>query len=285
MGSSAGQTTADSGQPIYATRSYGQQPPATTGAADATTGRRRSTSDPPALGVPQQANIGGNSRAMPSANALTQMPTLTEENSDATAAQVHGPGLQPPHGDEHTIGESEATVSDYAPSIGSAPPQLEDLDLDSDMVDVLDVVDPEVSTLTTLTNMQNSLFVPNLGRFISRRPLYTITPTATRVSRVGTVPQRPPEPQPLVQETSDDRPSLTHMSTITSTMSASRYAVLPHGKSLEGWTPGEKDEVNDHVRHMLHSKRSKIKRGLKGFGQYVSRRKFQPPKSHQRVYH
>lgn len=68
------------------------------------------------------------------------------------------------------------------------------------------------------------------------------------------------------------RPPLRQMDTITSTLSDSRFAVLPHGKKLEGWTAVEKAELNDHVRHMLHSRRSKFKRGLKGFGAYVSKR-------------
>ncbi|KAK3076956.1 hypothetical protein LTS18_011559, partial [Coniosporium uncinatum] len=46
---------------------------------------------------------------------------------------------------------------------------------DSDIVDYLDVVDPEVSTLSTLTNVQNSLFLPDLGRLYNRRPTYTLT--------------------------------------------------------------------------------------------------------------
>ena len=34
------------------------------------------------------------------------------------------------------------------------------------------------------------------------------------------------------------------------------------------------DELNDHVRHMLHSRRSKFKRSMKGFGQYVRKREY-----------
>jgi hypothetical protein len=130
-------------------------------------------------------------------------------------------------------------------------------------------VDPEISTLTTLTNVQNSLFVPDLGRFLSRRPLYTLTPVPTRLQPVAPAPTRLAEQE---EDEDEDRPGLTHTSTITSTISMSRYAVLPHGKSLAGWSPDEKNELNDHVRHMLHSKRSKFRRGLKGFGQYVKQR-------------
>ena len=130
--------------------------------------------------------------------------------------------------------------------------------------------DPEISTLTTLTNVQNSLFVPDLGRFLSRRPIYTLTPVPTRAQPLAPAPTRLTEQE---EEEGEGRPGLTHTSTITSTVSVSRYAVLPHGKSLAGWSPDEKNELNDHVRHMLHSKRSKFKRGLKGFGQYIRQRK------------
>jgi hypothetical protein len=121
-----------------------------------------------------------------------------------------------------------------------------------------------------LTNVQNSLFVPDLGRFLSRRPIYTLTPVPTRAQPLAPAPTRLTT---HAEEDEEDRPGLTHTSTITSTISVSRYAVLPHGKKLEGWSPDEKEELNDHVRHMLHSKRSKFKRGLKGFGQYVRQRK------------
>jgi hypothetical protein len=147
------------------------------------------------------------------------------------------------------------------------------------------LLDPEVSTLTTLTNVQNSLFVPDLGRFLSRRPVYTLTPSTTRqpVRRASTTAHRPAAPQTGGEEASGGprkdprkdprRPELTHTTTIDSTLSDSRYAVLPHGRDLSGWTQAEKDELNDHVRHMLHSRRSKFRRGMKGFGQYVRRRK------------
>lgn len=59
--------------------------------------------------------------------------------------------------------------------------------------------------------------------------------------------------------------------TITSRLTDSHYAALPHGTNLEGWTAEEKAELDDHVRHMLHSRRARFKRRLKGFGQYVKR--------------
>ena len=60
---------------------------------------------------------------------------------------------------------------------------------------------------------------------------------------------------------------------MTAALGSERFAVLPDGASLEGWTQEDIEELNDHVRHMLHSRRSKFKRAMKGFGQYVKRRK------------
>lgn len=47
------------------------------------------------------------------------------------------------------------------------------------------------------------------------------------------------------------------------------FAVLPHGASLPGWTPEEKAALDDHVRHLLHSRRAKFKRTMRGFGRYM----------------
>lgn len=138
-----------------------------------------------------------------------------------------------------------------------------------------------MQTLSTLTNVQNSLFVPDLGKWINRRPTYTLSQ-----QDVEQQPMRPPPPPPSegMGEIREDRkeeaaaeagtldqPPLQRSSTITSRLTESHYAALPHGASLEGWTEEEKMELDDHVRHMLHSRRSKMKRRLKGFGQYVRR--------------
>jgi hypothetical protein len=81
------------------------------------------------------------------------------------------------------------------------------------------------------------------------------------------------EPQePTIPEAADeDPPQFQRSNTITSRLTDSHYAALPHGTTLEGWTPEEKAELDDHVRHMLHSRRARFKRRMKGFGQYVRR--------------
>lgn len=61
---------------------------------------------------------------------------------------------------------------------------------------------------------------------------------------------------------------------ITSTLDGAQYAILPTGKILVGWSKEDQEELDDHVRHMLHSRRARTKRAMKGFLQYVRRRKF-----------
>ncbi|KAF1928889.1 uncharacterized protein M421DRAFT_92020 [Didymella exigua CBS 183.55] len=159
-------------------------------------------------------------------------------------------------------------------------PADEGMNYTSDMVDVLDTLDPEIATLTSLTNLQNSLFVPNLP-FFNRRPTYNLrrapseTASIEEINRIlgpahAAQAESELQPPPRLQRT-DTEGTTTTLATIDSQLSDSRYAVLPPGTSLEGWSRQDKAEVNDHVRHMLHSKRSKFKRSMRGFGQYVRR--------------
>ncbi|KAI0135302.1 hypothetical protein F4814DRAFT_436981 [Daldinia grandis] len=117
-------------------------------------------------------------------------------------------------------------------------------ELDQDIADLLDVIDPEVSTFNNVTNIQNSLFVPSLGRFINRRPTYQLSIA--------------PEHRTIQEEKDKEEEGFNF-----------NHAVLPDGVFLDGWTDEEKDELNDYVRHMLHSRRSRFKRSMKAFGQYV----------------
>lgn len=169
--------------------------------------------------------------------------------------------------------------------------------------------DPEVSTLTTLTNVQNALFVPDipfLNRYYNRRPTYEltrgpsrvtevsepITPTLTRqVSRLPVNKPVPPTPGPpevppktreqneRVQyrgDSSTPEPllgtELDRRVSITSHVEDDHYAVLPHGVTLDGWSQDDVDMLDDYVRHMLHSRRSKFKQSMKGFGKYIKKR-------------
>lgn len=130
------------------------------------------------------------------------------------------------------------------------------------------LTDPEVATLSSITNVQNSLFVPSLGRFINRRPTYELSIT-DRIP--GAYPPDVPEaegaaaPEPAAAQRGD----MPRAYSITSEITPSHYAVLPSGASLEGWSREEVDQLNDYVRHMLHSRRSRLKRRLRAFGKYV----------------
>ena len=143
----------------------------------------------------------------------------------------------------------------------------------------------------TLTNMQNSLFVPDLGRLVNRRPTYDLTKRAgtgfavrgedgtMRIPRprAGTQGSRPASIKaPAGLPDVDQGVELGHNSSgrrnsVSSQLSESHFAVLPHGVRLEGWSEEDLDELNDHVRHLLHSRREGFKRSMRGFGKYVSK--------------
>ena len=142
--------------------------------------------------------------------------------------------------------------------------------------------------MTTLTNVQNSLFVPDLGRWLNRRPTYDLSSrrttqrTVRETDNADVAKPLPPIPEPstpltpyaTAQEKQDqERTDLQRSHSLTSVLTESHYAVLPHGATLEGWSDEDKDLLNDHVRHLMHSRRARFKRSMKGFGKYVRRRK------------
>lgn len=148
------------------------------------------------------------------------------------------------------------------------------------------VSDPEVSTLNTLNNVQNSLFIPNLGRFFNRQPTYDLSPSQPPpLSRIPTVDETG-ELELKEAGSAEGEASLgpsifgaplSHSHSISSVLSDSHYAVLPHGVVLEGWSEEDKAELNDHVRHLLHSRKAGFKRSMRAFGKYVRTRKHHQP--------
>lgn len=158
------------------------------------------------------------------------------------------------------------------------------------MIDMLDVIDPEVSTLTTLNNVQNSLFIPNLGWLYRRQPTYNLSQsspdTSDEENQIGVAPgdsEMGNQPGAEIDKEKEgkeqgraERPGISRLDTsntissvLTGISESHNYAVLPHGASLPGWTSEEKAALNDHVRHLLHSRRAKFKRSMRGFGRYV----------------
>lgn len=132
-----------------------------------------------------------------------------------------------------------------------------------------------MAALSTLTNVQNSLFIPNLGGWVNRQPTYTLSredeslEPSTSEEAEDLKDTTKPEPE---RPTTLDR--LHTFTSISSVLNEPRFAALPEGTTLEGWTAADVAELNDHVRHMLHSRRSKFKRAMVGFGKYVSKRKY-----------
>ncbi len=152
---------------------------------------------------------------------------------------------------------------------------------DTEMVDLLDVMDPQVSTLSTLTNVQNSLFIPQLGRMVNRQPAYHFSTEPEELRRLQRLKEDLSELKDELKDRAKrkirnilGRPQPIRIPSISSQMNEYHYAVLNHGETLQGWSQSDKDWLDDLVRHSLHSRRAKIKRSLKGFGKYVRRRKF-----------
>lgn len=156
--------------------------------------------------------------------------------------------------------------------------------------------------------MQNSLFVPYLGRHFSRLPAYTldspqegarrgsqssVNAAASHVASSAGASSRPQLQQVGASnriheykgsDAGDDadsseahrlRPTVSADDKVEQALSDENvYFILPDGVNVDGWTEEDKAQLNDFVRHMLHSRRSKFRRSMKGFGKYVSKRKF-----------
>ncbi|KAK8023170.1 hypothetical protein PG991_007051 [Apiospora marii] len=222
--------------------------------------------------------------------------TGPDGNTQATDFGGAGPGMPPERkGLFHRF--SRATMRPDAANNQRRQQQqqlAQQGEYDSNIVDMLDVVDPEVSTLSSITNVQNSLFVPSLGRWVNRRPTYNLTrysdlpggafPSGDGGGVANPSGRHPPETRqqgaprpggpdrPLKDvEEEDETPGRPSVERIPSYMTERFYAVRPQDTSLAEWSDEDLAELNDHVRHMLHSKRSAFKRSMKAFGQYVRR--------------
>ncbi|ROV99450.1 hypothetical protein VMCG_06322 [Cytospora schulzeri] len=253
--------------------------PSRNDAAPGPTGRQQQQQQ---NGQSQRNGQGESSRAADNrrrSSSEPQRPTWLAEPSEARNTLRHLPSVpemsesKPDPAQQKAAGRRGSLLFRTKTKKQPQPPQTaEEAEYDSRIVDFLDVVDPEVSTLTSITNVQNSLFIPSLGRWVNRRPTYDIS----EIQRP--MPGRYPESLANIAEEAqrthsqgEQRPDVDRTYSISSKLEDSHYAVLPHGETLEGWRKEDVDRLNDHVRHMLHSRRSKFKRGLKGFGRYVSR--------------
>ncbi|KAL9101384.1 MAG: hypothetical protein Q9163_003342 [Psora crenata] len=262
-------------------------------------GRRRSSSAPQrpqGLGVPEVDIPGRGTMA-------TSMAAVREEPTVGTYRLLHPATSRPSQGS----GTVEQTLSPVAPrsrvrrvskatlsAFGiedkepvSAAANTADQEYDSSIIDLLDVVDPEVSTLSTLTNVQNSLFVPDLGRYLNRRLTYELTSAPTKDTEPHSSQEHDHKMPPTesIPTKSDEREvnegtgedSLKERRThrrkfsISSELDDSHYAVLPHNFSVEDWKEEDIRALDDHVRHQLHSRKAIFRRKMRGFRKYNSK--------------
>lgn len=234
--------------------------------------RRRSSSDP--LRLNRAAAAGAGQRNPP------YMPEVQEDGIFTGAGRTMPQNLLVPaennairkRGSVASIAGSFLRFPAFNNSSSTSIDQEDPEQFNEQLIDVLDTVDPEVSTLSTLTNVQNSLFIPDLGRYVNRRPTFTLT-RLTETPSPPEAPRPPEEPAPEELEGLDEEEMVARrrqrLTSITSRLDEDHFAVLPQGEQLQGWSTEDVAELNDHVRHMLHSRRESFKRGMKGFGQYV----------------
>ncbi|ESZ97791.1 hypothetical protein SBOR_1800 [Sclerotinia borealis F-4128] len=230
-----------------------------------------STQERPTIRIYRDSSSTPDPRNVPVTRDFSEKPTSTSlpygstqqsrtGNSEQSATQAASQPL-PSQGNAFT----NRFRSLFCRHEHSTEPDSYDHEYDPDMVDLLDVVGmyPEISTLSTLTNVQNSLFVPQMGRIINRQPTYRLSDRPGEVRTIDKIKAKLKSLRSPENRSDDDtwkQPNL-------------EYAVLPDGERLGGWSPAEVEELDDLVRHQLHSRRAKFKRSMKGFGQYVRRRK------------
>ncbi|KAF2496834.1 hypothetical protein BU16DRAFT_560147 [Lophium mytilinum] len=278
-------------QSIRSTSNVPQPPPVETN--DGPSNRRRSSSEPQR---PQLSALTDDLAIRRQMTAQSNYLSPVQEDASPHPSPYNTLSVPPiaPSGSRRRASTSARNMLHRLPSgtnILAASGQ-DGHEYDSNIIDMLDVIDPEVATLTTLNNVQNSLFIPNLGSFYRRQPTYDLSRHSTDSDSstdedIGVAHGEPPHnflqglegvaaQEQGFDEEKSQRPPLnryestaTISSVLTSLEEGHNYAVLPHGASLEGWSAEDKAELNDHVRHLLHSRRAAFKRGMRGFGKYV----------------
>ncbi|KAF2816697.1 uncharacterized protein BDZ99DRAFT_434170 [Mytilinidion resinicola] len=263
---------------------------------DGPSNRRRSSSEPQR---PQLSALADDLAIRRQMTAQSNYLSPVQEDGSAHPSNSENLSVPPiaPSGSRRRASTSARNILHRLPSGTNmlAASGQDHQEYDSNIIDMLDVIDPEVATLTTLNNVQNSLFIPNLGSFYRRQPTYDLSRHSTDSDSstdedIGVAHGEPPhnflqgiegiasQDQAYDEEKDPQRPylnryesSATISSVLTSLEEGHNYAVLPHGASLEGWSAEDKAELNDHVRHLLHSRRAAFKRGMRGFGKYVQK--------------
>ncbi|KAK0702531.1 hypothetical protein B0T21DRAFT_455677 [Apiosordaria backusii] len=217
-------------------------------------GRRRSSSEP------QRPSMPRNTETVPPLSSVPENP------SPSPAQQDELPHVGRLH---RALGRRRQTV--LHPHQVSRTPNDDDV-YDSRVVDFLDVIDPEVATLSSITNIQNSLFLPSLGKWVNRRPTYDLSHLPPMPGAFPPSKESIASAAAAVQEEQHGEHAAPRSPSLSSVLASEpQYAILPNDASLHGWGEEDVKLLNDYVRHMLHSRRSKIKQRFKAFGKYVRR--------------
>lgn len=78
--------------------------------------------------------------------------------------------------------DKQAQSDNKSQTSSSQTQSAQDTEMNQRLVDFLDAVDPEIGTVSTLNNIQNSLFVPNLGSWVNRGALVRLTTPEARAA-------------------------------------------------------------------------------------------------------
>ena len=180
---------------------------------------------------------------------------------------------------------------------------------DNDIADLLDALDPEVQMLNTLGDIQNTWFIPHTGLFDRTRKVnLTKPPSTSQLAPLepidGSTDTSPASSSPVLdsekKEEGKDGKSLPAVPAPPSAAEAAGEVVGPstaiemkgekvgtatvhRGEyfvvssklvDMSGWTEQEKADLDDYVRHLLHSRKERLNRKWRAFGKYVRTRAY-----------
>lgn len=173
----------------------------------------------------------------------------------------------------------------------------------NNVADLLDVLDPEVQALNTLGDIQNTWFIPNTGLFdrtrkiqLTKPPSVPDTAIPSRVNNtyadvdaeLSAIAEKdeskslPPVPAPPSPAEVDGQVKGPAQPVDTSVEKLAEHRVV-RGEyfvlsskivDMSDWTEQEQADLDDYVRHLMHSRKEKLRRNRRAFGKYVRTRKW-----------
>ena len=93
------------------------------------------------------------------------------------------------------------------------------------------------------------------------------------VEKLPGAPVPPPQAEAGVVESPEEPVPSSAGKIVKNTVNQGKYFVISSKLvDMSDWTEEEKEELDDYVRHLLHSRKERFRRGLRGFGKYVRTR-------------